>query len=210
MRRKQLIILVAVMVLGLSGCKKKDNPIETQPSIESITPTESEQELSSGDISSDEIETFHFDASVPREGIGLDENGETYGVEESLAIESSENAIAESIIAEQGSGNITPTIEDMENKTPSEIAQAVEESAKESIAQRDNYETLSEDDIIQMGQEADNKSIAEAESMLRDRILRMVEEMQAQGIHDFDYLTADVLAGYSEEQLLDLGKLFVQ
>lgn len=52
-------------------------------------------------------------------------------------------------------------------------------------------------------------SIAEAESMLRARILRMVEEMQSLGIHDFDYLTADVLEGYSEEQLLDLGKLFV-
>ena len=46
MRRKQLILLVAIMVLGLYGCKKKE-PIETQPSIESITPTESEQELSS-------------------------------------------------------------------------------------------------------------------------------------------------------------------
>ena len=46
MRKKQLILLAAIMVLGLYGCKKKE-PIETQPSIESITPTESEQELSS-------------------------------------------------------------------------------------------------------------------------------------------------------------------
>ena len=40
MRKKQLILLAAIMVLGLYGCKK-------QPSIESITPTESEQALSS-------------------------------------------------------------------------------------------------------------------------------------------------------------------
>lgn len=210
MRKKQLIILVAVMVLGLSGCKKKE-PIETQPSIESITPTESEQELSSEDISSDEIETFSFDASRPKEGVRLDENGETYGEEELAAIESSERAERDRLIEEQGSGDITVTTSaEMENMPPEEVMQAVQESVQESLQQREDYETISGEEIIRMGNDLDTYTNNQALDMTRVSIMNKIRAKQANGIHDFDHITEEVLAGYTREQLDELSGQLMQ
>lgn len=204
MRKKQLILLVAVMVLGLYGCKKKE-PIETQPSIESITPTESEQELSSEDIQDDEMETFSFDASRPKEGVRLDENGETYGEEELAAIESSERAERDELIKEQGSGDITVTTSaEMENMPPEEVMQAIQESVQESLQQRDDSETISDEEIIRMADDLNTYTHNQALDMERVSIMNQIKEKQANGIHDFDHITEEVLAGYTEEQLREL------
>lgn len=206
MRRKQLILLVAVMVLGLYGCKKKE-PIETQPSIESITPTESEQELSSEDIQDAEMETFSFDASRPKEGVRLDENGETYGEEELAAIESSERAERDELIKEQGSGDITVTTSaEMENMPPEEVMQAIQESVQESLQQREDYETISDEEVVRMANDLDNYIHNQALDMKRVSIMNQIKEKQANGIHDFDHITEEVLAGYTEEQLRELNR----
>jgi hypothetical protein len=206
MRRKQLILLVAIMVLGLYGCKKKE-PIETQPSIESITPTESEQELSSEDIQDAEMETFSFDASRPKEGVRLDENGETYGEEELAAIESSERAERDELIKEQGSGDITVTTSaEMENMPPEEVMQAIQESVQESLQQREDYETISDEEVVRMANDLDNYIHNQALDMKRVSIMNQIKEKQANGIHDFDHITEEVLAGYTEEQLRELNR----
>ena len=206
MRRKQLILLVAIMVLGLYGCKKKE-PIETQPSIESITPTESEQELSSEDIQDAEMETFSFDASRPKEGVRLDENGETYGEEELAAIESSERAERDELIKEQGSGDITVTTSaEMENMPPEEVMQAIQESVQESLQQREDYETISDEAIIRMADDLNTYTNNQALDMERVSIMNKIKEKQANGIHDYDHITEEVLAGYTEEQLFELNR----
>ena len=42
MRKRHLFLLVAITVLSLVGCTKEDDkPLETQPSVQAIQPTES-------------------------------------------------------------------------------------------------------------------------------------------------------------------------
>lgn len=41
MRKRHLFLLVAITVLSLVGCTKEDDkPLETQPSVQAIQPTE--------------------------------------------------------------------------------------------------------------------------------------------------------------------------
>lgn len=40
--------------------------------------------------------------------------------------------------------------------------------------------------------------------MKRVSIMNQIKEKQANGIHDFDHITEELLAGYTEEQLREL------
>lgn len=203
MKRKQLIILVAVMVLGLSGCKKKE-PIETQPSIESITPTESEQELSSEDILSDEIETFSFEEG--KQEVILDDDGQTLSSEEIASMEESDAKEIESMIEKQGAGADSYTVANAENKTPEEIANEIEESLEESIAQQREIETpvYSDEEMVKIADNIDSVVQQQTLDMQRLYIRNLITEKQEQGIHDFDNITDEMLASYTEEQLDEL------
>lgn len=203
MRRKQLIILVAVMVLGLSGCKKKEH-IETQPSIESITPTESEQELSSEDILSDELETFSFEEG--KQEVILDDDGQTLSSEEIASIEESDAKEIESMIEKQGAGADSYTVANAENKTPEEIANEIEESLEESIAQQREIETpvYSDEEMVKIADNIDSVVQQQTLDMQRLYIRNLITEKQGQGIHDFDNITDEMLASYTEEQLDEL------
>lgn len=42
--------------------------------------------------------------------------------------------------------------------------------------------------------------------MKRVSIMNQIKEKQANGIHDFDHITEELLAGYTEEQLRELNR----
>ncbi|MCI9080438.1 MAG: hypothetical protein HFH68_16285, partial [Lachnospiraceae bacterium] len=109
------------------------------------------------------------------------------------------------LIKEQGSGDITVTTSaEMENMPPEEVMQAIQESVQESLQQRDDSETISDEEIIRMADDLNTYTHNQALDMERVSIMNQIKEKQANGIHDFDHITEEVLAGYTEEQLREL------
>ena len=192
MRRKQLILLAALMVLGLYGCKKKE-PIETQPSIESITPTESEQELSSEDIQDATGEAL----VIQETALYIDENGEVLSNEEVEALESSK--------AEE--------LENLEVWTDPEI-----ESEAESLdALNESERAIEESKAVELNREIQDKINQHVDEYTQNQVLderrvylkRKVKEL-APSNPELASITDEMIDSYGYDEILQLNVKIVQ
>lgn len=82
MKKNILILALAISTMSLAACGKKDDVVETQPSLEVIKPTETEAETQVDKL--EETKTYTVPTIATTEGV--DSNGEevTIGITETL------------------------------------------------------------------------------------------------------------------------------
>lgn len=191
MKRKQLIILVvAVMVLGLSGCKKKE-PIETQPSIESITPTESSS------IEETQSEATGEALVIQETALYIDENGEVLSDEEVEVLESSKAEELENL----------EIWTDPEMESEAESLDALNES--ERAIEESKAVELNREIQDKINQHVDEYTWNQTVDSEKTYLKRKVKEL-APSNPELAGITDEMIDSYTDEEVIQLGARIIQ
>ena len=230
MKRNILLITLLVLILSLSACGGKDKPDETKPTLEVIKPTETEpQETLSDKL--DETKTYKIPGSIVideegnavvepeivRESVSEEEIKEAQEAFKdaplSLDVEDKENKsnaeIQEEIDKQLKERMATVTDEndttaetsslsgDNQETQSSSETQAVSETSgtSETIAYTDEQAAL--DALNEYNMQKTREEFVPA-------VRSLIERKQAQGIHDYDNITDEEIAGYTDEQVQNL------
>lgn len=230
MKRNILLIPLSILILSLTACGGKDKPDETKPTLEVIKPTETEpQETLSDKL--DETKTYKIPGSIVideegnavvepeivRESVSEEEIKEAQEAFKdaplSLDVEDKENKsnaeIQEEIDKQLKERMATVTDEndttaetsslsgDNQETQSSSETQAVSETSgtSETIAYTDEQAAL--DALNEYNMQKTREEFVPA-------VRSLIERKQAQGIHDYDNITDEEIAGYTDEQVQNL------
>ena len=231
MKKNIILIPLSILMLSLTACGgNKDKPDETKPTLEVIEPIETEpQETLSdkldepkelvipGRVVVDEEGNAVVEPETVRESVSEEEIKEAQEAFKdaplSLDVEDKENKSSAEIQEEidKQLKERMATVTD-ENDTPAETSslsgdnqetqsnsetQAVSETSgtSETIAYTDEQAAL---DALH------DYNMKYIEESYVPMIRSLIEEKQAKGIHDYDNITDEEIAGYTEEQAMYL------
>lgn len=230
MKRNILLIPLSVLILSLSACGGKDKPDETKPTLEVIKPTETEpQETLSDKL--DETKTYKIPGSIviDEEGNAV---LETEPVRESSSdeeIKEAQEAFKDaplSLDVEDKENKSSVEIqEEIDKQLKERMATVTDENdttTETSGLSGDNQETQSSSETQAVSETSgtsetiaytDEQAALDAlhdynmkyiEESYVPMIRSLIEEKQAKGIHDYDHITDEEIAGYTEEQAMYL------
>lgn len=230
MRKLTLSILFVVILASLTACRGKDKPDETKPTLEVIEPTETEpQETLSDKL--DETKTYKIPGSIviDEEGNAV---LETEPVRESLSdeeIKEAQEAFKDaplSLDVEDKENKSSVEIqEEIDKQLKERMATVTDENdttAETSSLPGDNQETQSSSETQAVSETSgtsetitytDEQAALDAlneYNMQKTReefvpaVRSLIERKQAQGIHDYDHITDEEIAGYTDEQVQNL------
>lgn len=231
MRKLTLLFLMTISVLILSACGGKDDKnSETVPSLEVIEPKETEpQETLSDKL--DETKTYKIPGSIviDEEGNAVIE---TEPIRESLsdeeikeAQETFKDAPLSLDVEDKENKSSVEIQEEIDKQLKERMATVTDEndtSAENSGLSGDNQETQSNYETQAVSETSGtSETIAYTDeqaaldalneyNMQKTReefvpaVRSLIERKQAQGIHDYDNITDEEIAGYTDEQVQNL------
>lgn len=158
MRRKQIVLILAALVLAcLSGCHK-DKPIESQVPLETIQPETTSETIS--DKLDDDSDSLDIQISPEPKVVGIDENGEEIKDTTPETSPSVTETEKETLTAEEESQR---AIEESENQ---QLLNEIQESVAESIAASD--ETMAASDYQKIDDAISEYNKKQVEEWMKD------------------------------------------
>lgn len=230
MKKNIILVPLSILMLSLTACGGKDKPDETKPTLEVIEPTETEpQETLSDKL--DETKTYKIPGSIviDEEGNAV---LETEPVRESLSdeeIKEAQEAFKDaqlSLDVEDKENKSSVEIqEEIDKQLKERMATVTDENdttTETSSLSGDNQETQSSSETQAVSETSGtSETIAYTDeqaaldalneyNMQKTReefvpaVRSLIERKQAQGIHDYDHITDEEIAGYTDEQVQNL------
>lgn len=230
MKRNILLIPLSVLILSLSACGGKDEPDETKPTLEVIEPTETEpQETLSdkldepkelvipGRVVIDEEGNAVVETEPVRESLSDEEIKEAQEAFKdaplSLDVEDKENKsnaeIQEEIDKQLKERMATVTDENDTTTETSGLSGGNQETRSSSETQAVSDTSGTSETIAYTDEQAALNALNEYNMQyVREGYIPMIrgliEDKQAKGIHDYDHITDEEIAGYTDEQAQNL------
>ena len=230
MKRNILLIPLSVLILSLSACGGKDKPDETKPTLEVIKPTETEpQETLSdkldepkelvipGRVVIDEEGNAVVEPETVRESVSEEEIKEAQEAFKdaplSLDVEDKEN---------KSSAEIQEEIDKQLKERMATVTDENDTTTETSSLSGDNQETQSSSETQAVSETngtsetiayTDEQAALDALNEYNMQYVRegyipmirgLIEDKQAKGIHDYDHITDEEIAGYTDEQAQNL------
>lgn len=230
MKRNILLIPLSILMLSLSACGGKDKPDETKPTLEVIEPTETEpKETLSDKLDEPKELVIPGRVVIDEEGNAV---VETEPVRESLSdeeIKEAQEAFKDaplSLDVEDKENKSSVEIqEEIDKQLKERMATVTDEngtSAENSGLSGDNQETQSNSETQAVSETSgtsetiaytDEQAALDALNEYNMQYVRegyipmirgLIEDKQAKGIHDYDHITDEEIAGYTDEQAQNL------
>ena len=230
MKRNILLIPLSVLIMSLSACGGKDKPDETKPTLEVIEPTETEpQETLSdkldepkelvipGRVVIDEEGNAVIEPETVRESVSEEEIKEAQEAFKdaplSLDVEDKEN---------KSSAEIQEEIDKQLKERMATVTDENDTTTETSGLPGDNQETQSSSETQAVSETSgtsetiaytDEQAALDALNEYNMQYVRegyipmirgLIEDKQAKGIHDYDHITDEEIAGYTDEQAQNL------
>ena len=230
MKRNILLIPLSILMLSLSACGGKDKPDETKPTLEVIEPTETapQETLSDkldepkelvipGRVVIDEEGNAVIEPETVRESVSEEEIKEAQEAFKdaplSLDVEDKENKssaeIQEEIDKQLKERMATVTDENDTTTETSGLPGDNQETQSSSETQAVSETSGTSETIAYTDEQAALDALNEYNMQyVREGYIPMIrgllEDKQAKGIHDYDHITDEEIAGYTDEQAQNL------